>query len=110
MKKFILILIALASFGVYAEDPPKDLLEILTSNGREKCMIDQAAKTLCDCSNPDHRKKDSDCVKNDCCIEQTEAPVVGATTASCEKTVDGNYQKALQEATDAGISTGVSGQ
>lgn len=110
MKKFILILLALTAFGVYAEDPPADLLRILQDNSREACMLDQTAKTLCDCSKSEHREADHSCVKNECCIVQSDSPTVGATTASCEKTVDGNYQKALQEASDAGISTGVSAQ
>jgi hypothetical protein len=106
MKKILILILVIGSMGALAtEDPPADLLAILTENDRAACMLDTEAKTLCDCSNSEHRKADSVCVVKKCCLDEVVA--VGDTATTCTANVDGNYSKALQDAKSADIEVNV---
>lgn len=105
MKKILILILVIGSLGAFAEDPPANLLAILTENDRAACMLDTEAKTLCDCSNSDHRKPTSKCVEAKCCLDEVVA--VGDTATTCTANVDGNYSKALQDAKSAGVDVNV---
>lgn len=94
MKKIIVLILTMASLGVFAQElPDAQLLQILEENSSEQCLIDQGGeKKLCDCSNQAHLADSHKCRTNGCCMVEASASN-GENEASCPAIVGTNSEK-----------------
>lgn len=106
MKKILIMILAMTSLSLFAQEAPDKLLKILKDNSSSECLIQNNPMELCNCSKLEHRKEDHKCVTAGCCFAETSGTVGDAGT-SCEASVQGNYSRAIQEAEDAGVDVGV---
>jgi hypothetical protein len=105
MKKILVLFLTMASLGAFAQElPPDELLQILTDNSSEQCLVDEGGeKKLCDCSKQAHLAATHQCVTGGCCNVEASTSTGDAST-SCEATVGTNSEKfdaALQAIEDA---------